>query len=186
MLKKLFTSLAPLLAVAAFGVMPVAAHAEEPGPLPPWARNGANLAPAKPVQTMSWGTLTVSSPVGVFICKKADAGHVENLEIGAGGVDDTVLFDLYECVQPTGQCKTVPGVVEVRGSATGLPWPSVLHEPNLNEFRDWTTIGSGPPKPTGIKFDCYVSGSFSGEIVFYGTVKPKIKNGTSAGKAKLR
>ena len=54
----------------------------------------------------------------VLTCKKSDAGNIFN-EKGQG-LDETVLFDLYEC-----SSETCPDPVV---TASNLPWPSTLEE----------------------------------------------------------
>ena len=71
-------------------------------------------------QTVSSGKLTFNTAVGPVTCKKSDAGNIWNPTEG-NGLDETVLFDLYEC--SAGEC---PKGVSV--TASGLPWPSELTE----------------------------------------------------------
>jgi hypothetical protein len=55
----------------------------------------------------------------VVTCKKSDAGNIWNSETGQG-LDETVLFDLYECSSETCPDPTV--------TASRLPWQSTLEE----------------------------------------------------------
>ncbi|HUH80950.1 MAG TPA: hypothetical protein VLZ06_06450 [Solirubrobacteraceae bacterium] len=71
-------------------------------------------------QTISWGKLTFTTPVGPVTCKKSDAGNIWNPKKG-NGLDETVLFDLYEC-----SAEECPKGVEV--TASGLPWNTELEE----------------------------------------------------------
>src|SRR4029077_6818135 len=85
------------------------------------------------VQTISWGKLFFSAPnIGTVTCKKSDAGNVWNPANGRPGLDETVLFDLYECSSST--CRT-PVV-----TASGLPWQTALEESPLGSgvIRDRT------------------------------------------------
>jgi hypothetical protein len=117
--RKLLASLAPLLAIAAFAVMPAAAQA-----VPHWYKSGVLLKEGQRVQTITWGTVSIITAVGNFICKKSNAEDIENPIGGGPGVDRMVLFDLYECVAPG--CP-----LETRVEAFKLPWLTEL------------TIGSG-------------------------------------------
>ena len=80
---------------------------------------GPNVGTEKE-QTVSSGKLTFNTAVGPVTCKKSDAGNIWNPTEG-NGLDETVLFDLYEC--SGGEC---PKGVTVK--ASGLPWPSELTE----------------------------------------------------------
>lgn len=96
-------------------------------------------------------------------CKKSDAGNVWNPEGGDAGLDETVLFDLYEC--RSAQC---PKGVSV--TASGMPWPSELEEApaGSNVIRDRTT---------GITVTINCEGR---ESVFTGEWTPRFRNGTAA------
>jgi hypothetical protein len=193
MSKKLFTGLAPLVAIAAFAVMPVAAQA-----VPHYLKNAKPLTAGAPgTPTIGWSTaLTLSSPAGIVSCQNAVGGEVSNPAGGGAGVGATLQFATWNCKQSSGECKSVPGVVETRVvgtslvgekavllGAAGTGWPSELEEPEAGLIRNNTKTGSaaGAGKPvTGVKFECYVGGAFAGEIVFYGSSTPKNVNGTSA------
>ncbi len=117
---------------------------------------GPNVGTEKE-QTVSSGKITFNSAVGPVTCKKSDAGNIWNPTEG-NGLDETVLFDLYEC--SAGEC---PNGVTV--TASGLPWPSELAEEG-GVIRD---------KSSGVSFTINCEGrifNYSGEI------KPKFVNAT--------
>jgi hypothetical protein len=192
MSKKLFISLAPLLAITAFVVAPVAAQAAEGH----YFKNSTLMAEGVKAPVIGWGTLTLSSPAATVTCHNAVGGEVENPTGGTAGKGATRQFGTWECNQTTGECKTIPGVVETRVVATslqgekvaplgafGTAWPSVIE--GEGPFRTNTTVGAaaGEKKPvTGVLFECWVGGKFAGEVVFYGSSTPLDKNGTSASK----
>lgn len=92
-------------------------------------------------------------------CKKSDAGNVWNPEIGPG-LDETVLFDLYECHGEAENC------AKVEVTATGLPWPSELVEEAGGVIRD---------KTTGINLTIVCEGQAEH---YTGELSPKVVNGT--------
>jgi hypothetical protein len=203
MSKKLFTGLAPLLAIVAFAAMPVAAQAEPHEGH--YFKNSAKIAEGASVPVIGWGTLTLSSAAGIVSCHNAVGGEVGNPSGGKAGTGKTLQFSTWACTQTTGSCKSIPGVVETRVVATSLKakkavllgaegtgWPSVVGSPpeNLEEepFRVTSTVGNAEAVEapvTGVKFECYVGGKFEGEIVFYGSSTPKNKNGTTCAKPTL-
>ncbi len=126
--------------------------------IPRW---GPNIG-SKKVQTISWGKVTFNSPAGPVTCKKSDAGNIWNPEGGGAGLDETVLFNLYEC--QAGEC---PKGVTV--SASGLPWPSELEEAPAGSgvIRDKTTGMS-----LAIECESRATWHYTGELA------PKVVNGT--------
>jgi hypothetical protein len=109
-------------------------------------------------QTQSSGTLTFNTAVGPVKCKKADAGNIWNPATGGNGLDETVLFDLYEC--STAEC---PNGVTVQ--AHGLPWDSELVDEN-GVIRD---------KSSGVSFTIECEGR---DFTYEGTTSPKFVNAT--------
>jgi len=164
MSKKLYGALLSVLAVVAFATMTSSAMA-----LPHWYSNGVKISEGtaeKPnkVQVITWGTLTLeNAALGKVICKVSDAGNVWNPAGGGNGLDEIVLFDLYECTSAT--CE---GTVTV--TAALLPW--------------LTELVAGPPirdrvKGISVTVKCtkpVVEATFTGELT------PEIVNGTSAAK----
>src|SRR5262245_28931938 len=97
--KKSFIGLAPLLAVAAFAVMPVAAQAETQH----WFRSGAKLAEGTVVPIVTFGgkvDLSWSYVGGEFHCKTVAGGTIENPIGGGAGVGRTNSSTSYECKAP--------------------------------------------------------------------------------------
>jgi hypothetical protein len=101
----------------------------------------------------------------VLTCKKSDAGNIWN-EKGEG-LDETVLFDLYEC-----SSETCPDPVV---KASDLPWPSTLEESPVGSgvIRDRTRgmqlrVECGPGKEEGAFAE-----TFTGEPT------PRWRNGSS-------
>ncbi len=92
----------------------------QPQLFPHWYSNGQLLGEEPKAQTVSWGRLTFHTPLGDVSCKKSDAGNIWNPLGGGAGLDETVLFDLYEC-----SSEACPGA---QVTASGLPWPSELQE----------------------------------------------------------
>lgn len=111
---------------------------------PTWLSNGKSIGASPKAQTLSWGTLSFSGPaIPTITCKKSDAGNIWNE--GGVGLDETVLFDLYEC--SGAEC---PGA---RVTASGLPWHSELAEPSKGVLTDRTTgivltVGCGEAEAT--------------------------------------
>jgi len=186
MSKKLLIGFAPLLAIVSLAMTVAPAQAA-----PKYKKNGTVISVGTQVQTIGWGTLALNSPAGDVSCHNAAAGYVENK--GGVGAGQTQQFSTWDCSQSTGECKTVPGVVETRVHGTsvvgaaveplgsvGTGWPSVLEE-SEGIIKSNTTTGSASPL-SGVVFECYVGGAFAGEIVFYGHSTPKVKNGTTGTK----
>lgn len=105
MSKKLFISFAPLLAIAAFAVMPVAAQAANP---PHYFVNGtgagARSGEGEKIPVVAWGTLTLTNTTGgsggKVTCHNVIGGFVENPgegATGAAGIGETQSFNPYEC-----------------------------------------------------------------------------------------
>lgn len=130
-----------------------------------WYSDGKRIPAGTTEQTYSWGKLTFSTGVGaVATCKKSDAGNVWNPEAGTG-LDDTVLFDLYECQGEKVEGEEVCPDAEV--TASGLPWQSELEEVD-GVIRDRTTGMT-------LTIDCEEEelGTFTGELA------PKVINGSA-------
>ncbi len=99
-------------------------------------------------------------------CKKSDAGNIWNSELGLG-LDETVLFDLYECSSE--QC-LAPVV-----TASRLPWPSSLEEAPVGTgvIRDRT-------RGIALSVECQAgkSGGAFAET-FTGELAPRWRNGSA-------
>ena len=165
MSKKLIISLAPLLATAAFVVMPAVAQAAPHH----WYKNNVLVPEGEKVFTVSWGTLALESAAGKVECKNVIGGYSENPIGGGAGVDAIQSFNAYECVD------SCPVVFEVK--AEKLPWPTELIEV-AGVQRDQT-------KKVAIRFKCYLPGPPEEvflNTVFEGNNDPATHNGTSAVK----
>jgi hypothetical protein len=139
MFRKLFIVLAPLLAVAAFAVMPVAAQATGH-----YYQNNVKLAEGAKRTVTGWGTLSLVGVKGGVLpnhitCHYAVGGTVEN-PLGSGaGVGVTEAFSAYDCEEENICAGTA---VRVRAekpalinNTAELAWPSVLTEPEAGVFR---------------------------------------------------
>jgi len=127
MSKKLFISIMPLLATAAFVVMPAAAQAATPH----WYSNGKVIPAGEQVPTLSWGTLTLTNSVTEesVSCQNAALGYNENPSGGGPGVGETDSFATANCVallkgKPT-ECTPQNGL-EAVVTAEYLPWGAEL------------------------------------------------------------
>jgi len=143
MSKKLF-SLAPLLAIAAFAVMPAVAQAV-PGH---WFKNGKRQAEAVKVPVMTWGgavNLKQESPAGEINCKGVGAGYIENPkgtgtevgEKGPAGAGATLSSNFYECKEP--KCET-----EVKEKLGALGYSGVGFAVTYNFPWENKILGEGP------------------------------------------
>src|SRR5262245_58009415 len=98
--RRFLISLAPLLAIAALAVMPVAAQAETQH----WYRNGAKLAEATVNPIVMWGGKVdlsqTSAGLGEIHCKSAAGGTIENPTGGLAGIGRTNAYVFYECKAP--------------------------------------------------------------------------------------
>jgi len=162
--KKLLISLAPLLATAAFAVMPAAAQAS-----PHWFKNGVAIkSTVTELPIVAWGTLTLTArEIGTIECQNVAGGDIHNTGNAPEGVgvDEVERFDPYDCV---GVC---PEVWKVTGE--GLPWPSELIEKEGKLEDKIGTVAS----PIIIHVECpglVINTQFKGELT------PTTNNGTSA------
>src|SRR5947209_534356 len=99
MSNRFLMGLAPVVAVAAFELMPAAAHAT-----PHYYVNGEPLAAGNVVPVLAWGTLTLTlmapSTEPPTTCEDASGGFVENPEGPAGvapGKGATLRFSSWNC-----------------------------------------------------------------------------------------
>jgi hypothetical protein len=86
-----------------------------------WYRNEAPTAEGVSVPTISWGTLTLSSPEGTMTCRTAAVGYIENPVGGGPGVGASETFATAGCVAPG-----CPALIEVKPEK--VPWLSELVE----------------------------------------------------------
>jgi hypothetical protein len=145
MSKKLFTGLAPFLAIAAFVAMPTAAQAA-----PHFFKGGALAAETEKIPVVSWGKLTLSpnpAVAAITTCENIAGGFVENPTGGGAGIGQTSRFATYNCTNaecPAGEVEIAPGVkvekeFEVVSNPNHLPWPSSLEEPEAGVIRTNST-----------------------------------------------
>jgi hypothetical protein len=141
MFKELFSGLAPLLAVAAFAVIPVAAQATGH-----YYSNGLKIAEGSKKTVIEWGTITLaggieSAPCGArntawhLTCHTAATGTVENPVGGLRGVGATEAYAAYQCESenavPTGTvARLMPEKIE-----NGVGWPTAVIEPEPGKWR---------------------------------------------------
>ena len=114
MSKKIVVSLLPLLATAAFAVMPAAAGAAPHH----WYKNNVLLPERERVPVLSWGTLALQSAAGKVECRNVIGGYDENPAGGGAGVGAVQAFVPYECED---SCPAVFTVTPER-----LPWSREL------------------------------------------------------------
>jgi hypothetical protein len=183
-------SLAALLAIMAFAVVPTAAQAltNNGSPLH-WQLNNKATATGVNIPVISWGTAKEESAAGIITCKNAAAANNKN-EAGPVAHSEVILFASYECKATGGEC--LPPAEE-RATAFNLTpssspdngvWPSVLQEEgavNEGEFRSIDKSGTGVGEnPVKVNIECYLLGEKVGNLLFKsGTVETK--GGTAVG-----
>jgi hypothetical protein len=211
MSRKLLTSIAPLIALAALAVMPVAAQAVTQH----WYRNGSILGAATSVPIVTFGgesNLSQTSAVGEINCRQVGGGSVENPAGGGAGIGRTDAVGFYECKAP--QCEAEVQAkfgVQGRGTATTQNNPGATQEPSAvgwnNELEESVVGGVSSirekigepfvsfktPSPPGMiraTIGCEIAASKTPVLtaIFEGELKPEIGvaktanlNGTSAG-----
>ena len=178
MSKKTYAAFVPLLAVAAFAVMPAVAQAQPhwysceasskgkfedtkcTKAAPPedfeWVRIPAGV-PVKVTSTSS-PTLTLAAAGLTLTCTVKDKGTIENPAGGGAGTDEITEFVNEKCKG----CPTEPTEI----IALGLPWHSVLL--------------AGPPirdEIKGIKIEIKCGGAKLDE--FFGSLTPSIGSSTA-------
>ena len=131
--RKLLTSLAAMLAVAALIVMPTVAQAA-----PHYYKNGVLIPQGEKVPVLEWGKFTLSHQPGlgdVPTCESSAGGYVENPVGGGAGVGRTSRFASWNCIDlecPEGQVEVAGGKYEkefeISYPPQSFPWPSVLTE----------------------------------------------------------
>lgn len=181
--------LAPLLAIGAFAVMPVAAQADEcTEKCPHYYKNGAKIGsePSQRVAQVQWGTITLTSGAGPVTCKTVGGGYVEN-PVGEGaGRGEIQSLATYECA--TAECsaetrlETVklpyPEQLSAIGETIRTKWPPPFVEEGWLIAGCWTGAPTGPGNvSTGER-----GTPISTPLRFEGTLEPMINNGPTAGK----
>jgi hypothetical protein len=123
--RKPLVGLAPLLAMAAFSVMPVAAQA-----VPHWYLNGNILVGKKAVKTagaLSFSNLIPGSTI-VVTCKVRDVEILENPASGGPGVDLMRAFKLSGCGPNPCPVSSAGTQGALKVTALKLPWATKLVE----------------------------------------------------------
>lgn len=119
-MNKKLMSLVPLLAVAAFAVMPAAAQAE-----PHWYKKLLPIGPG-PIPAATAGALTLNALSATITCKVKDTEEIWNPSSGGAGEDLMTAFTLTGCKNKVASAACPKGMAEVLPN--GLPWPSRLIE----------------------------------------------------------
>jgi len=155
MSKKLFTVLAPLVAITAFVVMPAVAQA-----VPHNYKNNTIIGESEKPETnvISWGTLTLTPepPVApTTTCENAAGGVAGNPVGGGAGFGQTNKFASWNCVNagcPAGKVKIGEAEFEkvFQVLSFTLPWPSEL----INEVGIRTNSTN-----VEVTLGCYAKGS---------------------------
>lgn len=162
--KKLFASLAPLLAVTAFAVVPAAAQAE-----PHWYK-GTTLIGSSPITIATSGNLTLNTLGASIKCKVTDAEEIWNPVGGGAGQDSVTAFMLTGCKNKVASASCPKGPITI--TAEGLPWPSRLFStpPPASVIRDEIT-------KIRLNVGCAGSAGTVGDV-FEGSLTPEVGNGT--------
>jgi hypothetical protein len=134
--KKLFIGLVPLLAIAAFAVMPVVAQAETQH----WYRSGVKLQEGVVVPVVMFGgkiNLAQQSAFGELNCRTVAGGTIENPVGGGAGVGRTNSMTFYECKAPLCEEEVrIKTGLEGRGRQTTQNNPAATQEPAFPGWSD--------------------------------------------------
>jgi hypothetical protein len=187
--KKLAIGIVPLVAIAAFAVMPVAAQ----GAGTHWYKNSIKIKEYPNVETtktlvVGWGKLEWKSSGGSWTCQNAIGANDWNPEGGGAGREEITLFAPYDC-----SLAVCP--YEARVIALGLPWSGELEEPESGvsrlkikgitvEVGCWLPVADGGEAPYGTNLGSETSGGTlkeaeEGKEGAPGESSPKTKAGTS-------
>jgi hypothetical protein len=186
--KKLFIRLAPLLAIAAFVVLPGASQAACTAPACPHVyKNGVIGGEGKPLREILWGTLKIrNKTLGEIECHTVWGGFLQNPTGGGAAKGQVQGVYAYECVDET--CTKVLGGKAIRVTPGNLPWLREVIEPKPGEFREkighkGPTLGKEPnelTEPEFVEFTESCEGITAGRV--FGEQDPRIlNNGTSIG-----
>ena len=160
--KKILTSLAPLLAIAALAVMPTAS----PALIPHWYKI-TRLRGGTRVKTIFWGNpvnLAQENAAGAVNCVTSGTGVIENPvpggALGPAGVGETTSLTFTNCVEPKceAELQTADGGLFAALGYVGkgfiatynFPWANHLEGAGVNlppEYED--KIGATPDVGTG-------------------------------------
>jgi len=143
MSKKLFISLAPVLAIAAFAIMPVAAQAVLTEPVYYSGAAGTTLVTATNKTVVSWGTLTlktIKGGTGEVTCHNAAAGVIKNPNGTASpGEGLTQIFATFDCEKVPCQTVGLPAGFEPSVLGEKLPWAAKQESVGVHESKSLTT-----------------------------------------------
>jgi hypothetical protein len=134
--KKVFIGLVPLVAIAAFVVLPGVSQAACTAPACPHVyKNGVAGEEGKKVREIWWGTLKLkTATLGDIECHSIWGGFEEN-PVGGGVAHGQVqVVYPYECVDET--CTKTLGGTAIHVIAGKLPWLTQVIEPTAGDFRD--------------------------------------------------
>jgi len=171
MSKKLLIGLAPMLATAAFVVMPAVAQAT-----PHYYVSGVKAAEGKTFPSLAWGTLTLanSNPaIQPLSCENAVIGDYINPTGGGAGEGETDNFATIDCADK--ECPEESGV-ELQVHSEALPWASLLVEvpgPPLKELVE--------TKAADVLVGCFVAHTstlVAPPTICKGNSNPEAKNGS--------
>jgi len=198
-MNKKLISLAPLLAIMAFAMVPAAAQAAGNGSPTAWKLGGKKSAVGTAVPVIAWGTLELVSAAGTIKCKNA-AYSLNTNTAGGEARSEVVMFSTFECKASGGEC-TAPA--EERATAFNLtpdavPNKGVWSSENVEEgpaeaeetYRAFD-LSEAPNEPIKVNIECYAAGEKVGSLLFVsgktglgpvGSSTPAIVNGTSATK----
>jgi len=191
MSKKLFIGLAPLLAIAAFVVVP-AAQATTPHYFSnnvklPASKGNAAEGEEGASYGIGWGTLQLKGETGLakgsgLSCHNVVAGRIWNPVGGGPGLGETEVFATWDC-QNEGACES--GETSAATAET-LPWPGELNEKGTTAvpFRAKAGLnGIEPTKPVRVLIECEKKGSekFVAKAPFEGVNEPLAPAGSHKG-----
>jgi hypothetical protein len=142
---------------------------------PHWYKNGVALEEgptSSGLGTLAWGALTLeNSKIGALTCQTLVGGDLANPVGGGAGKGVMEAFTFFDCVAPT--CEAAGGKAEVIPEK--LEWTSLLIE-EAAVFRN---------KLEGVALRVICAASAL-NVQFHGTVKPRVKAGSSIGAAPSR
>jgi len=207
MSKKRLLAFAPMLAIVAFAVMPVAAQAESPH----WIVGGTELDAGKTVPVVSFGgeeNLSQTSSSGEINCKSAGGGAISNVGgVGQGVTNESTFWNCKsEGCEKAGAEDKIPLTSYITtnsgsGALEGKPlaWKDLLSggpeaskivenlgEPIKENTKKEPVFGQPGPGEIVMELTCETPPGFSPHIVgvvetFEGELKPKLKNGSKEG-----
>jgi hypothetical protein len=171
MFKKIFIGLAPLLAIAAFAVMPAAAQAVTQH----WYVSGTKATEGEQIPVVWFGNeinLGQTSGFGEVNCRTIGGGTIENPVGGGAGVGSMNALTFYECkgeqcekaiFEKTGvlgvefvEAKNIPASINGHPERNTVPWRMLLEESTVAGVTSVrlkigeTFIGFKKPSPPGM------------------------------------